>query len=211
MSGVAIYIEGGGQSKETRAQLRIGMTQFLRSLRDRRGPRQLRFKVVACGGRDDTWRGFSNASVETSNFLLVDSETRVVDPVPIHLARHDRWDVAATASHSLHLMVQVMETWLVADPSALRDFYGSGFHEAALPRSNHPEDVDKATVLAALERATRGSRKGTYHKIHHAGPLLSRLDAGVVRARCTHCDRLFIAVEQAVDRLDGAGRSTDPL
>ena len=200
MSGIAIYVEGGGQSKETRAQLRIGMTQFLRSLRDRRGLRQLQFKVVACGGRDETWRGFSNASRETNNFLLVDSETRVVDPVPVHLGRHDRWNVPATLADSVHLMAQVMETWMVADPSALRAFYGIGFHDAAIPRSTRPEDIDKATVMAALKRATQGSRKGEYHKTRHAGPLLGRLDAHTVRTRCPHCARLFAAVEQAVDR-----------
>lgn len=37
--------------------------------------------------------------------------------------------------HSLHLMVQCMEAWLVADPDCLKAYYGRGFNERRLPES----------------------------------------------------------------------------
>ena len=40
MSGVAIYMEGGGQGKGGRSALREGMDGFLRRLRPRRGRRR---------------------------------------------------------------------------------------------------------------------------------------------------------------------------
>ncbi len=98
----------------------------------------------------------------------------------------------------VHLMIQTMETWIVADVDALANFYGQGFRDAALPQRNDLEVEPKASVATALHNATRKTRKGPYHKIHHASDLLKRLAPHTVRQRCRSCDRLFATLEHAL-------------
>lgn len=93
-------------------------------------------------------------------------------------------------------MVQAMEAWLLADPEALAAFYGQGFAVNALPGTRDVEQIAKATVMSSLARATRDSQKREYHKTRHAPLILERLDAGKVRSRAQHCDRLFTTIEQ---------------
>jgi hypothetical protein len=88
-------------------------------------------------------------------------------------------------------MIQVMETWLVADPANLREFYGQGFKENSLPKTLDLEHVPKTEIFARLDEATANTRKGRYHKIRHASDLLTRLDAGTVAHRCPACHRLL--------------------
>ena len=92
------------------------------------------------------------------------------------------------------LMVQLMESWLVADRDALRAFYGPGLNENPLPGLADVELIDKADVLGALEDATRRTQKGRYHKIRHGAKLMGRVDVDRVRRAARHCDRLFRTV-----------------
>lgn len=95
----------------------------------------------------------------------------------------------------VHLMVQTMETWIVADADALAGYYGQGFRRAVLPRRSDLEHEPKGSVAKALNNATRHTGKGTYHKIHHGADLLARLDSRTVRSRCPNCDRLFATLD----------------
>ena len=77
MSGIAIYMEGGGTGKENRAALRQGMDAFLQSLKEAARNKALRWKLVCCGPRDEAFRGFRNAVSNGDNavsVLLVDAE-----------------------------------------------------------------------------------------------------------------------------------------
>ncbi len=98
-------------------------------------------------------------------------------------------------------MVQLMETWIAADPVALVDYYGRGFKAARLPERLDLEKERKESVERALKEATRGTRKGVYHNIRHASELLKRLDQARVKDRCRHCRRLF-------EELDGIIRTS---
>ena len=63
------------------------------------------------------------------------------------------------------------------------------------------EDLElepKRRLVTALNTATRNTRQGAYHKIHHAADLLRRLDSRTVRNRCPSCDRLFVTLDQAL-------------
>ena len=91
----------------------------------------------------------------------------------------------------IHLMVQTMETWVVADPDTLERYYGQHFYRNALPRTDDLESVNKVAVAESLRLATRRTSKGEYHKILHASELLQLIDATTVRQRCGHCERLF--------------------
>ena len=99
----------------------------------------------------------------------------------------------------VHLMVQMMETWIVADPDALKAYYGQGFRANTLPRHQNLEEVSKRNIEQALDRATHGTQKEEYHKIKHAKDLLQRIDPMTVREKCPHCERLFDTLLRLID------------
>ena len=116
-----------------------------------------------------------------------------------YLAGRDDWDMTGTDANSVHLMVQTMETWIVADADALARYYGQHFNARALPGAANLERVAKRDVEDALRRATERTQKGRYHKIRHASELLQRMDAETVKTRCHHCRRLFDDLGQMID------------
>ena len=87
-------------------------------------------------------------------------------------------------------MVQVMETWLLADLDALRRYFGAEFRENAINRWPVLEHVPKATVLKAPERATAACRK-SYAKGRVSFELLARVDPDRVEAACRHARALL--------------------
>ena len=132
--------------------------------------------------------------------LLVDAEEAVGNNTPrAHLQTRDNWDLAFAADDMVHLMVQVMETWIVADPDTLAKWYGSDFRKNELPRTANLETISKASVMDALKQATRSTQKGAYHKIRHASDILQRIDQQQVRERCPAYDRLFVTLERWID------------
>jgi Domain of unknown function (DUF4276) len=187
---VRIYIEGGGSGLGSRA-IREGFSRFFA---DRR------VHVVVCGSRSQAFEDFKLAlrkEPDAVNLLLVDSERSVSAEPWQHLRNCDHWEKpsGATEDHC-HLMVQTVESWLVADPEALAIFYGQGFRRNALPARADVEAVPKAEVKKALDHATSPTQKGKYHKITHCSKLLAQIDKGKVRRRAKHCDRLLTTLEK---------------
>lgn len=202
MSGVAIYMEGGGEGKDARAALRRGMDGFLRRLKDAARARAWRWNLVCCGPRDEALRGFRKAVMggdNTVTVLLVDAEGPVNQPCREHLRQRDKWDLGFAEEDAVHLMVQTMETWIVADPAGLAAYYGRGFIQNALSNRTNLEEEPRADIERALNRATDRAGKGRYHKIRHASELLQRIDAERVQERCPHCRRLFDVVGRMID------------
>ena len=115
-----------------------------------------------------------------------------------HLKKRDEWDLKFATDDMVHLMVQAMETWIVADPEALTAYYGQRFLAKALPKTTNLEGVPRADIIRALEQATRRTQKGTYHKIRHASEIWQRIDPQSVGQRCPACARLFRTLEQAI-------------
>ena len=197
MISITIYMEGGGDGAGGRAALRQGMDAFLRPIKEAARRKALRWKLVSCGPRSETYRRFQNAvgnaGPEETNILLVDADELVTQPPRAHLSerKSDNWDLSFADERTIHLMAQVMETWIVADPEALTGYYGQDFKAAKLPKRQDLEQEPKERVLFALKNATKGTKKRAYHKIRHARELLKQLDAAKVKARCRHCERLF--------------------
>jgi len=193
VSGVAIYLEGGGDSTDGKARLRQGMNAFLGPLRDKGGFRKKRWSVIPCGSREATVEAFVDGLTtdpDTFNVLLVDSDDAVTAAPVEHVQLRDRADADA-----VHLMVRTMETWIVADPQGLARVYGKGFNASGLPRATDLETVEKARVADALKTATKDTARGPYHKTHHIRDVLGALDPAEVRARCKHCERFFVVLE----------------
>lgn len=192
---IRLYVEGGGNQAETRAQFREGMSYFLRSLRDCARRKGIRWNVIACGGRASAYDDFCHAlkgHPDSFNVLVVDAEGIVKDTP----WRHLRWPKPLKATdEQCHLMVQTMESWIVADSDALSTFYAQNFNRNALPRRANIEEADRHALASALDRATNKTKKGTYQKIRHGAELLKRVDPAKVRAASSHCDRLFTTLE----------------
>lgn len=203
MSGIAVYMEGGGQTGEagtadSKAAVRQGMGEFLRDLRERTRKKRWHWKVVACGDRGSTKDAFLNARAQepdTFSILLVDAETVVASMPKGHLKELDKWDLDGVPEGHVHLMAQVMETWFVADPESVKAYYGKDFKDGALPKHATPESVSKAAITSGLEKATENTKKGSYDKIKHGSALLACIAPDTVKQKCPHCKRLFDGVE----------------
>ena len=192
VSEIRIYVEGGGNGSESKAAIRQGFGQFLEPMRQLAQSYRIRWQVVACGGRNAAFDNFKTAlrtHGEAFNVLLVDSEAPVTQTPWAHLLARDGWASPPAGDEQCHLMTQCVEAWLVADRDALRKFYGVGFNKRALPANINVEAVDKRDLESGLERATRNTSKGRYHKIRHCSELLARLDPTTVRSKATHCNR----------------------
>ena len=190
---VRIYIEGGGDNNQALERLfRRSWSQFFRAAKlDRHAPR-----IVRGGAREQTFRRFRNAlrssGPDDLPLLLVDSEASV-DPthgVWWHLQARDRWSRPPGAGDDqAFLMVQVMETWLLADRQALRRYFGPQFAESALPHWPDLERVPKDTVLDALTKASARCGK-QYAKGKVSFELLAQVDPDRVAAASAHARAL---------------------
>ena len=205
MTGVTIYLEGGGDGRDTMVALRRGMDAFLGPIKQQARAKSLAWKLVPCGSRQQTFKRFRNAVTGTPPdqlvVLLVDAEAAVGNNTPrAHLQRCDKWNLAFADDDMVHLMVQVMETWIVADPETLAKYYGSHFRANAFPpaATANPETIPKSRIMSSLHAATQRTPKGVYHKIRHASEILQRLDQPRVRQRCPACDRLFDTLERRI-------------
>ena len=202
MKGIVIFMEGGGTSRGSKAALRQGMDAFLAPLKSAARSKALRWELKACGRRNAAFREFHNAlnaGEDAFVVLLVDAEAPVSMTPSQHLASRDGWKIDFSNEDAVHLMVQVMETWIIADADTLAAYYGQGFRSNALPRRQNLEDVSKSDVERALNLATEQTTKGRYQKIKHASDLLRRIDLNKVRQRCRHCERLFNTITEQIE------------
>lgn len=206
MSVVTVYMEGGGDDEERQAALRTGMESFL--ARGLSGG-EARPRVIPCGGRSTAYYRFSQRIAENRErevvILLVDSEQRVTAAtVREHLQERpeDTWakNLDPATDDQIHLMIQTMETWVVADTRALALYYGEGFDESELPETGDLESVSKASIDRALRAATGNSARKRYHKIWHARDLLRNMDPDTVQSRCPACRRLFETLAEEIGR-----------
>ncbi|BAC89093.1 DUF4276 family protein [Gloeobacter violaceus] len=194
---IAIYVEGGGDSSESKAQLRQGFEALFGPQKQAARSRRLGWKLVMCGSRQKTYRAHINAMEQSADsivVLLVDAEGSVPSESDMahatHLRERDNWDLSSTPAERIHLMVQTMESWLIADADALMHYYGQGFNSSALPQRQNLEEEPKQAIDAALTRATQQTQKGEYEKIKHASQLLRKIRPERVAARCPRFARL---------------------
>ena len=197
MKSITIVMEGGGETAQGRAAIRQGMDRLLGDLKQQAREQSVRWKLVPWGSREQAYKRF-RAAVQRAEadvvVLLVDSEGPVAATPEQHLADRDGWQLGFAAADTVHLMVQSMETWIVADSAALAAYYGSAFRSTALPTHSDLEAGDRTVVGAALKRATQATVKREYHKIRDGGRLLGLIDPAVVARACPSCAALFDAI-----------------
>jgi len=201
-----VYIEGGGNSKDQKAALRRGFDALFALEKSKAREKRLSLSFICCGGRQDAYEAFLNeldSNPARISALLVDSETSLGSALPnraqdaairvSHLRQKqgadgrgqgDGWKLSDDLADRVHLMVQCMEAWIVADPEALAKFYGQKFKRSKLPDRINLEEESKADLCSKLESATKETQKGNYAKIRHASELLGMIDPAKVTARC---------------------------
>jgi hypothetical protein len=198
---VRIYIEGGGDSKDTKAFLREGFSIFLRDVVLLARGNKVRWHLVICGPRSAAFDAFSISVRQNPgafNVLLVDSEAPVIATPWAHLTARDHWQSGGMSDEHCQLMTQAMEAWFIADIEALSEFYGAGFNQASIPANPNVEQIPKANLESSLKAATRNTQKGEYRKIQHGAKLLQIIDPATVRQGSAHCDRIFRTLESKV-------------
>ena len=155
-------------------------------------------RIVACGDRGNAFDRFKtgHASGGVSAMLLVDAEGPVRAKTGWgHLQQKDGWRrPRGVTKDQCHLMVQVMESWFLADVETLERYYGRGFRRQALPKNPNVEEITKGDVESGIERAAKDTGKGGYRKGRDSFEVLGRLDPAKVRGASKHADRFVRAL-----------------
>jgi len=200
VSGIRIYVEGGGEGKHAKLRFRKGFSTFLGTLRDNARSKGIRWRIIVSGPRGQAYRNFKNALKDHQqdfNVLLVDSEGPVTEATGPrrYLQDTEKWDLTLCEDKNCHLMVQIMEAWFVADVDALVQYFGSGFNRNVIPGHSNVEQIPKPTLEKAFQEATghvpKKGAKGPYQKGRHSSEILKILNPVKVRKAAQHCNRLF--------------------
>lgn len=209
MKRVVLYVEGGGDSADQKAQLRTGFDGLFLNLKELARGNGVSFRIVCAGDRNNAHKAFLNAQDKSSDvaFLLVDSEEGLPGAAKTSagnrtafLRKRDGWALSEDDEDRVHLMVCCMETWIVSDPETLGQFYGNGFNKGVLPARQNLEEESKKDVQDKLRRATSGSNKGEYQKLRHASQILPKLKSQTISARCQHFELIVSALGKALSQ-----------
>jgi len=207
VSEIKLYVEGGGKGSHKFATLKLqqGFDSFFRELKEAARERKISFKIIPSANTQSTYDDFIR-SVENSpqsfNILLVDSDLPLEENETARgflQKKFKKWDLKKIADEQCHLMVQIMESWFLADKEKLAVFYKQKFNINALPKDKNVEKIPKTTVEKSLANATKNTQPGEYHKINHGGKILELIDSAKVRDSAPNCDKLFQAIIKAIE------------
>ena len=194
---ITLYVEGGGDSNSSKS-LRPACREGFRTFIEKAGLGGMMPKIVACGGREKAYDKFKIAHLnkDETSLLLVDAEESVQETGSWrHLKVREDWDCPDGATEDqCHLMVEVMESWFLADRDALKEFYGQGYRQNALRQNPQIEQIAKRNVLDGLDRAARETSKRGYHKGAHSFEILAELDPEKIMNVSPHAKRLIEAL-----------------
>ncbi len=189
---IKVFVEGGGETNLLRRKCRQGFSKFF----SKTGLEGRMPSIVASGSRRNAFDDFRAALRNPGKYdfivLLVDSEGPVTTGPWQHLKKKpDNWDQpSGTTDDQVHLMVQCMEAWFLADKESLVAYYGNDFNQHALPARQDIENIAKNDVLNSLKNATSSVSKGEYGKGRHSFDILGLIDPIKVIAASPQAKRL---------------------
>jgi hypothetical protein len=146
--------------------------------------------LVAAGSRPvEDYKNALRTHPDAWNYVLKDSE----GPFTETLLRTFREisGFKASDAESVFWMVQMMESWFLADRGALKQYYDQHFRENSLPSNPKIEAILKEDVDRGLKLATKNWKKGEYHKREHAPDILSKINPELVKEASPQCRRIF--------------------
>lgn len=204
---IKLYVEGGGKGSHKRATIKLqqGFDAFFRELKDKARERKISFKIIPSSNTQTTYDDFFRSiehSPQSFNILLVDSDDFVDDNQTAReflQQKYKKWKLQKVTDDQCHLMVQIMESWFLADIDALKNFYGNEFKENKLPKTQNIEKVGKVEVETKLKGATKNTKKGEYHKIHHGSEILQTVNPRKVRDAASFCNKLFEVIAGKIE------------
>lgn len=196
---VILYIEGDTKQKGkgNAITLRQGFREFFQPLAEEV---KIPIDLKLLGSREIAIKIFLSEleyNLESFSALLVDAEGEIdeKDTAKTFLQNiSPKFDFKNVKDEQCHLMVQMMESWFLADKEKLAEFYGKGFNINALPKNPNVEKIIKSDVEDGLNNAVRNTAKKEYKKGEHAGEILRIIDSKKVRADARHCRKLFEAI-----------------
>jgi hypothetical protein len=206
MVTIKIFVEGGGDQKPLKIACRKGFSEFLKKAGVVNQPP----RILPCGGRDNAFKEYKKALKNgEAAILLVDSEAPI-EPrdqqgknlrqwLPwSHLAERDNWDKPSASNDvDCHLMVQCMESWLIADQDALSGYFRN-FDTKKLPKNKSVEDIGKVDLYRSMDAAIRAAdRKKSYSKGKHSFGILGEIDAAKIMVASPWAKRF---VEEVISR-----------
>jgi hypothetical protein len=205
MREVVVYVEGGGPTRLQQKEFRTGLDQFFISLKKLADDNDCRLTFSPRGGIEQVLADFDIAYNPPSTeiyYLLVDSDGPVISVPRNHLktkfSSYRFLDDKKIPDNRIHLMVQVMESWFIADISALERFFGEGFDSAQIPQDQEIESIDGDVAINSLKSASKGSSRGEYKlysTIEFETGILKQLNPDILKDKAPHCKRLFEILE----------------
>ncbi|MDQ3179262.1 MAG: DUF4276 family protein [Acidobacteriota bacterium] len=204
---IKLYVEGGGKGSHKRATIKLqqGFDSFFKKLKDAAQSRKISFRIIPSGNSQNTYEDFIR-SVENSpqsfNVMLVDSDDALAENESARdflQKKYKKWKLKKIADEQCHLMVQIMESWFIADVDALKKFYGQGFNSNAIPKNSNVETIAKSRVESSLKTAILKTNKSEYHKIVHGAKLLELINPQKICEAAPHCRELFKIITEVIE------------
>ncbi|HTU46240.1 MAG TPA: DUF4276 family protein [Bryobacteraceae bacterium] len=190
MKEIRVYFEGDGT-------LRGGFEKFFSETVELARTHRVDLRFIAARDGPAAYEKAFRSDSEALNILLKDSEEPLPRDVRVLCRRHG---ISPSRAKNVFWMVQLMESWFLADPVAVeRYFNDQKFSRRALKSTTDVEKIQKTEVNRRLRRATFRTKKGAYHKTKHAPHLLERLDPKLVKERAENCRKFFIAIQAMIE------------
>lgn len=213
---VKVYVEGGGHQNSTLAQdVHKGFQSFFTKAGFDKRP-----AVVVCGSRQMAYNDYCIAiKAGKSAMLLVDSESPVQEEFEkgnIHDWKPweqiqsrkdqsgnkcDKWERIGVDT-DCHLMVQMMESWFLADVEALKKYFSEGFKETKFPKDDENiEKMSKKKIEDIFNSSTKDTKKEGYKKGRDSFIILSQIDPQKVRSRSKWAERFLCLLKERIDSM----------
>lgn len=165
-----VYFEGDDR-------FRPGFRQFLSEIAEAARSKRCYLDLIAAEGTPvQDFQAALKSHPDAWNVLVLDSE----DPQEFQLRKKS---LEGGDPDSIFWMVEIMESWFLADTDALKALFGGNVTKG----NPKVEEIPKVDVLAKLKRVSGGE----YHKVNHGMKLLELIDPAKVRKAAPNCDRMF--------------------
>jgi len=158
-------------------RLKPGFRAFLNEIIEASRSKRCRCQLVATEGTPiQDFQAALKTHREAWNVLLLDGEDSRE-----FLVR--KKSLEGGDPESVFWMVQIMESWFIADVDALTTLFKGGVTKG----NPKVEEIPKEDVLERLRKAANGE----YDKVKHGVKLLRLIDPAKVRKAAPNCDRMF--------------------